>query len=101
MTHFLNLSNCEPVNDLWADFSETLGIEKASQAVRQAIDLQAMNGGEDTLPILFIETCGVGLTTFSTLKEQTGISLFGFNKVLIFSQKKKTFQVLHEVKRAS
>ena len=44
MRHFLDLSNCEPVNDLWAEFSETLGLEKASKAVRQAIDLQAMNG---------------------------------------------------------
>ena len=98
MRHFLDLSNCEPVNDLWAEFSETLGLEKATKAVRQAIDLQAMNGVEGTLPILFIETCGVGLTTFSTLREQTGISLSGSNKVLIFSKKKKSFQVLHELK---
>ena len=98
MRHSLDLSNCEPVNDLWAKFSETLGIEKACQAVRQAIDLQAMNGSEETLPILFIETCGVALTTFSTLREQTGILLFGSKKVLILSQKKKVFQVLYEVK---
>ena len=63
MRHFLDLSNCEPVNDLWAEFSETLGLEKASKAVRQAIDLQAMNGVEGTLPILFIETCGCLLYT--------------------------------------
>ncbi len=98
MRHSLDLSTCEPVNDLWAEFSETLGIEKASQAVRQAIDLQVMNGAEDTLPILFIDTCGVALTTFSVLREQTGISLFGTKKVLILSKKRNSFQVLHEVK---
>ncbi|KGG15547.1 hypothetical protein EV06_1421 [Prochlorococcus sp. MIT 0602] len=94
----MDLTDCEPVNFLWSELSDRLGLEKACQAVRQAIDLQVMNGDEKTLPILFIETCGVALTTFNTLRNQTGISLYGSNKVLIFSKTKKSFQVLYELK---
>ncbi len=98
MRHSLDLSDCDLANDLWADFSESLGVEKAAQAVRQALDLNSMTGNQETLPVLFVETCGIALTTFKTLQIQTGLSFEGKNKVLIFSQRKKSFQVLSEVK---
>ena len=98
MRIFLDLSDYEPVNYLWADLSESLGINKSTKAVRQALDLQYMTGNSETLPVLFIETCGVELITFSLLKNQTGLSFYGENIVLIFSHRKKLFQVLQEVK---
>ena len=98
MSYLLDLSNCEFVNYLWAEFSEALGLEKATQAVKQAIDLQAMNGNKETIPILFLETCGIALTTLTSLRSQTGISLYGKKEVLIFSHKQKIFQILHEIK---
>ncbi len=98
MSSCLDLSNCEPVNNLWMQLCESLGIERATQAVRQASDLQAMNGSQDTLPILFFETCGIALTTSKSLKRQTGLTLFGVKEVLIFSYKQKTFQILYEQK---
>ncbi|WP_225866375.1 MULTISPECIES: hypothetical protein [Prochlorococcus] len=94
----MNLSDYEPVNYLWADLLESLGIDKSNKAVRQALDLQYMTGTKETLPVLFIETCGVALITFSLLKNQTGLSFCGENHVLIFSHRKKSFQVLQELK---
>ena len=97
MSYSLDLSSCEPANHLWADFSESLGLEKASQAVRQALDLQEMTGKAETLPVLFVETCGIALTTYQALKSQTGLSFSAGRKVLIFSSKRKFFQVLNEI----
>ena len=98
MNHSLDLSECESDNSLWAFLLEKLGSDKAKQAIRQASDLQSMNGNEQTLPVLFIETCGVALTNYETLKNQTGLIVLGENKVLIFSSKRKSFQLLQESK---
>ncbi len=98
MSYLLDLKNSESVNYLWAEFSSSLGIEKATQAVRQAIDLQVMNGSKETIPVLFLETCGIALTTLRLLRSQTGISLYGDKEVIIFSHKLKSFQILHEIK---
>ena len=47
----LDLTECIPVNHLWKDLLNRLGIEKANRAVRQAIDLQLMHGCKKTLPV--------------------------------------------------
>ena len=52
-----------PVNDLWPSLVEKLGLERSQRAVRQALDLQAMQGSDDTLPVLFCETCGLALAS--------------------------------------
>ncbi len=98
MSYSLNLVNCEPVNYLWIHLSESLGIDKATQAVRQAIDLQAMNGSQETLPVLFFETCGIALGTLKSIRSQTDIPLHGDKEVLLFSHKQKVFQILYEKK---
>ncbi len=98
MTKALNLSACKAVNYLWSNLLESLGLEKASQVIRQAIDLQNMQGKEGTLPVLFVKTGGVALTSFDSLQIQTGLKLNGPNKVLLYCPKEKSFQVLHEVK---
>ena len=41
------------VNNLWPAFVERLGVGRSQQAVRQALDLQAMHGKEGTVPVLF------------------------------------------------
>tara|TARA_Y100001968_G_scaffold323157_1_gene360374 strand:+ start:129 stop:431 length:303 start_codon:yes stop_codon:yes gene_type:complete len=97
----LDLTECMPVNHLWKDLLDSLGIEKANQAVRQAIDLQLMHGNKQTLPVLFIQTGGIALTTFEFLKQQTGFSFYGKNKVLLYSPRKKFFQILHELKASN
>ncbi len=100
MTHSLDLSICKPANHLWSELLEDFGLEKAHQAIRQAIDIQAMNGGQDTLPILFIKTGGIALISFELLKVQTGLKLEKTNKVILYCPQGKLFQVLHEIKRS-
>ena len=90
----LDLSEFKPVNFLWAEFSESFGKEKANNAISQAIDVQNMNGVEETLPVLFIETGGIGLVNIQVLKNQTGFSLHGRSQVLIVSIKKKSIQLM-------
>ncbi len=98
MNYSLNLIECQLVNDLWSDFIEQIGFSRAKVAIRQAIDLQNMNGNRDTVPVLFLETCGIGLTTLVTISDVTGLFLTGQNEVLIFSNRKKAYQILFEVK---
>ena len=96
-TFSLDLSRCEPVNELWPNFVAHLGIDKAQQAVKQAIDLQIMYGNEKTIPMLIIETCGIALVNTDLLHAQTGFACFEDRMVLIFSSKNKFIQLLYEV----
>ena len=43
------------------NFISKIGILRAKSAVRQALDLQRMQGNKSTLPILIVETCGTAL----------------------------------------
>tara|TARA_Y100001968_G_scaffold107610_1_gene97325 strand:- start:1127 stop:1420 length:294 start_codon:yes stop_codon:yes gene_type:complete len=95
----LNLSNFEPVNYLWTDLIKRLGFEKAELVIRQAIDVQNMRGERELLPILFVETGGIAFTTYEFLRQETGLSLSEYNKVLLYSLKGKAFQVLHETRK--
>ncbi len=99
MNNSLDLFNCEPANYLWSDLIKSFGIEKATQLVRQALDLQNMQSKDGILPVLFVKTGGVALTSFELLEFQTGLKLNGKDKVLLYSQKDKVFQMLHEVKK--
>ncbi len=94
----LDLSTCKPTNNLWSDFVKTFGIEKAHQAVREAINLQRMQGDLYSLPIFFISTGGIALISFETLKKQTGLNLETSNKILLYCHKRKSYQVIHELK---
>ena len=57
----LDLAACTPVNHLWGELVEWLGLERGTRAAQQALDLQAMRGSTSTLPALLVETCGTGL----------------------------------------
>ena len=98
-SNHLDFSGCKPVNYLWADFINMIGVDKATQAVRQSIDLNNMRGGKDTLPVLFTQTGGIALTTFEFVKNQIGLSLEGDNKVVLYKPEKKIIQILHEIKK--
>lgn len=47
----LDLARFTPVNTLWPQLIEGLGLERSQRAVRQALDLQAMQGSPATLPL--------------------------------------------------
>ena len=85
------------MNSLWPSFVQRLGLDKARQAVRQALDLQRMNGSTETLPVLFFETCGLALVNVTLMRQQTGFNLYDKNMILIISTKEKLLQLLKEV----
>ena len=57
----LDLAGCTPVNRLWGELVERLGLERSTRAVQQALDLRAMRGSDSTLPVVLVETCGLSL----------------------------------------
>ena len=69
----LDLASCTPVNHLWPDLVERLGLERSARAAQQALDLQAMRGSADTMPVLLVETCGVALLKRLDLRQATGL----------------------------
>ena len=83
-----------PVNDLWPALVERLGLERSQRAVRQALDLQAMQGSAATLPVLFCETCGLALASTDLLREQTGLNGHGDHFVLLFSFRSNAVQLV-------
>ena len=83
-----------PVNDLWPSLVEKLGLERSQRAVQQALDLQAMQGSNDTLPVLFCETCGLALASTDLLREQTGLNGHGDDFVLLFSSRSNAVQLV-------
>jgi hypothetical protein len=91
----LDLSACKPVNHLWPELVERLGLDRSAQAAQQALDLQGMRGHAGTLPLLLLETCGVGLVERSQLRQATGLPLpEGEGVLLLFSRPRQELQLL-------
>jgi hypothetical protein len=91
----LDLAAATPVNHLWPELVERLGLERSARAARQALDLQAMRGRLGTLPLLLVETCGVGLVDRGQLRAGTGLPLpEGDGVVLLFSRGRMELQLL-------
>ena len=83
-------------NDLWPDFISKIGIPKAKIAVRQALDLQRMQGTSSTLPVLILETCGTALISSQVVKTHIGLNCIEQDMLLLFSNKSNAIQLLRE-----
>ena len=93
----IQFSKYESVNFLWSELIEDYGFDKAKKIVSQAMDLQKMNGTENsTMPIIFSGTGGLALIPIQLLKKEDFKISFKDNQVLIFNLKKKSFQILNE-----
>lgn len=90
----LDLARFTPVNHLWPELVERLGLERSQRAVQQALDLQAMHGTASTLPLLLVETCGLALVQIEQLRRQTGLVGGGERLVLLLSQRNACLQLL-------
>jgi hypothetical protein len=90
----LDLARFTPVNHLWPEMVERLGLERSQRAVQQALDLQAMHGTTSTLPLLLVETCGLALVQIEQLRRQTGLVGGGERLVLLLSQRNACLQLL-------
>ena len=90
----LDLARFTPVNHLWPELVEKLGLERSGRAVQQALVLQAMHGTTSTLPLLLVETCGVALVQAEQLRRQTGLVGAGKRLVLLLSQHSACLQLL-------
>jgi hypothetical protein len=92
----IDFASCTPVNHLWPALVERLGSEKEQQAVRQALDHQGMSGQSGSLPVLFVETCGLALASSDLLREQTGLNGHGDRMVLLLSTREQSLQLLQQ-----
>lgn len=91
----LDWACCEPVNHLWPQLVERLGLERSAIAVRQALDLQAMRSQPGLLPVLLVETCGVALVERSQLRAATGLPLpEGPGLLVLLSRQRQQLQLL-------
>ena len=91
----LDLARFTPVNDLWPQLVERLGLERSQRAVQQALDLQAMRGSETTMPVVLVETCGIALLERTALRRATGLPWpEGLGAVLLLSCPRQELQVL-------
>ena len=86
----------QPVNHLWLSLVERLGTDRAQRAVHQALDLQGMRGHHGTLPVLFIETCGLALASTDLVREQIGLNAHGERMVLLLSRREQAVQLLQQ-----
>ena len=93
---FLNFDKCSLSNDILPEFIEKIGIFKAKLAIRQALDLQRMQGSSSTLPILILETCGAALVSSQTIKTYIGLTYVETGMLLIYSNKLNAFQLLRD-----
>ncbi len=95
----IELSNFSSANNLWSELIENFGFDKAKKLISQANDLQKMNGKDNiTMPIVFIGTGGLALIAIDLVKKNIDFEKSKSKKVLIFSPKKKAFQILYETK---
>ena len=94
---FFNADQFLISNDLWSGLINKIGILKAKSAVRQALDLQIMQGTNSTLPILIMETCGTALVNSKVVKTHVGLSYIDQGMLLIYSNKLNSIQLLREI----
>tara|TARA_B100000700_G_scaffold322823_1_gene425215 strand:+ start:2458 stop:2763 length:306 start_codon:yes stop_codon:yes gene_type:complete len=95
-TSSINFNQCILSNDLWTFFINKIGISKARLAVRQALDLQSMQGANYTLPILIIETCGAALISSEVVKTYIGLNVNDPGVLLIYSYQLNSIQLLRD-----
>ena len=93
---FLDFDKCILSNDLWSDFINKVGIFKAKLAVRQALDLQIMQGKSSTLPVLILETCGTALVNSQAINTYIGLSHVEQGMLLIYSYRSNAIQLLRD-----
>ena len=93
---FLDFDKCILSNHLWPDFINKIGIFKAKSAVRQALDLQRMQGSFSTMPVLILETCGTALVMSEVVKNYIGLSYIEQGMILIYSNKLNSIQLLRD-----
>ena len=93
---FYNFEESILSNELWPNFIDKIGILKARLAVRQALDLQKMQGTSSTLPVLILETCGTALVNSHIVKTHIGLSYVEQGMLLIYSNKLNSIQLLRE-----
>ena len=89
-----NIDQCSLSNDLWTYFINKIGLIKAKLAVRQALDLQRMQGNPTTLPVLILETCGTALVSSDVVKSHIGFMYVKQGMLLIYSHKLNAIQLL-------
>ena len=95
-TSFFDFDKCFLSNELWPEFINEIGIFKAKLAVRQALDLQRMQGTSSTLPVLILETCGTALISSQVVKTHIGLNCIEQDMLLLFSNKSNAIQLLRE-----
>ena len=93
---YFSFDQCTLSNELWPNFINKIGFIKANLAIRQALDLQRMQGSTATLPVLILETCGTALINSKAVKTYIGLSYLDQGMVLIFSSKLNAIQLLRE-----
>ena len=93
---FLNFEDCVLSNDLWPEFINKIGLFKAKLAVRQALDLQTMQGSSSTIPVLLLETCGTALVNSKAIKTYIGLTYLAEGMLLIYSKKLNAIQLLRD-----
>tara|TARA_Y100001968_G_scaffold254716_1_gene240694 strand:- start:242 stop:547 length:306 start_codon:yes stop_codon:yes gene_type:complete len=93
---FFEFDQCFISNELWPDFINKIGILKAQLAVRQALDLQRMQGTSSTLPVLILETCGTALVKSSVIKNHIGLTYMEQGMLLIYSNNLNSIQLLRD-----
>ena len=95
-TPYFDFNKCLLSNQLWPDFINRIGIYKAKLAVRQALDLQRMQGNSSTLPVLILDTCGTALISSHTIKTYIGLTYVQQGMLLIYSSKLEAIQLLRD-----
>tara|TARA_B100000579_G_C22537711_1_gene713751 strand:+ start:319 stop:618 length:300 start_codon:yes stop_codon:yes gene_type:complete len=95
-TSFLDFDKCNLSNNLWTNFINKIGLFKAKIAVRQALDLQKMQGTSTTLPVLILETCGAALVDSQVIKNHIGLTYVEQGMLLIYSNKSNSIQLLRD-----
>ncbi len=91
---FFEFDKCTLSNDLWPNFINKTGLLKAKSAVRQALDLQRMQGTSSTVPVLILDTCGTALVNSQVIKTHIGFSSVEQGMLLIYSHKLNAIQLL-------
>ena len=90
----INLNNCNSTNDLLPYLVDKLGLAKTKMAIHQVYTFTQDIKKKPVIPLLIIETCGIGFIHQKALVNITELNLYKDDIVILYSYKLNLIQLI-------
>ena len=91
----INLNNCNSSNDLLPYLVDKLGLSKTKMAINQVNIFTESIKTKPIIPLLIVETCGIGFIHQKALVNMIGLNLYKDDILILYSYKLNLIQLIN------